>query len=125
MGHLKENIMKKLKEKPIVYCGYVDDIFVITKDKEQAEQIKVQLEKHSVLKFTIECNKYSELPFRDVIVNNSEVKFKLKVHHNQTSEDTCLNGKSKCPDRYKKVSYQIMFEEPIKSVVIRMNLILK
>ena len=52
-GHLEENIMKNLKDKVILYCRYVDDIFMLTKDNEQAENIKVQVAKHSVLKFTI------------------------------------------------------------------------
>ena len=69
----------------------IADIFVLIKDNEQAEHIKVQLEK---LNFTIEYNKYSELPFLDIIVNNSKDKLKLKVHHKPTSEDTCLNGES-------------------------------
>ena len=101
--------MAKIEEKtfknaglPYIYCRYVDDIFILTKDIYQVNNIQKRLTNNSCLKFTCQNNNNNELSFLDVWVKLNNENFQTKVYTKETNNDACMNAKSECPDRYKK-----------------------
>ena len=87
--------------KPNIYCRFVDDIYTDA-DQELLLEIKKTMEKNSVLKFTYEEAQDGELPFLDILTMYTPEGFSSKVYVKPTDNGICLNGKSECPDRYKK-----------------------
>ena len=102
MGHLEETFLKDSNILPIVYCRYVDDIFILAKEEQHVIKIKETFENNSVLKFDIEWNQENKLPFLDVLIDNTDENLKLMVHRKPTNSNFCLHGKSECPIRYKE-----------------------
>ena len=70
MGTIEVSALKN--NKPPIYCRYIDDIFILTKDKKDITQLKQALSTTSDLSFTIgdACN--DRLPFLDVLVTAQE-----------------------------------------------------
>ena len=60
------------------------------------------MEEHSVLKFTYEEAQDGQLPFLDILTTYSQTRFSSKVYVKPTDNGVCLNGKSECPERYKR-----------------------
>ena len=100
MGCIEEEVFTRTL-KPVIYCRYIDDIFIMCNNMEEAEQLRITLQDISGLKFTIESSENGQLPFLDVLVSLGEGKFTTKVYTKPTNNGQCLNGKSECPQRYK------------------------
>ena len=105
MGNLEKILFeKKTINKPMIYCRYVDDIFILAQDEKEILDLKNNFEKFSVLKFSIENNIDGKLPFLDVMVNNKNSStFKTNVFRKSSYTNVCMDGRSECVDRYKKV----------------------
>ena len=101
MGNIENMILDELDDKPLIYCRYVDDIFMLSKNISQFDDLRSKFENNSVLKFTTELNINDKLPFLDVLIDNSNIEFKTSVYRKPTNVNTCLNGKSVCIDQYK------------------------
>ena len=86
--------------KPPIYCRYIDDIFVLTKEKKDILKLKQVLDESSVLTFTTEEANDGRLPFLDVLVTAQEKGFATQVYVKPTNTGLCLNGDSECPQRY-------------------------
>ena len=100
MGCIEEEVFKKI-EKPNIYCRYIDDIFIKTKNAAEAEHLRVHLQEASGLNFTIENSQDGTMPFLDVLVQQQDGKFSTTVYNKPTNPGLCLNGRSECPTRYK------------------------
>ena len=79
MGCIEEEVFKDT-EKPNIYCRYIDDIFINTKNQADTELIKQRLQQASGLNFTIEDSSNSTLPFLDVLVKQTEESFNTDVY---------------------------------------------
>ena len=101
MGYLEETIFSDHQKRPLMYCRYVDDIFIMVRNIQQLEEIKNQFEDNSILKFTIEKSTNNKLPFLDVLINKYQDEFFTKVYRKETDLGQCLNAESECPNRYK------------------------
>ena len=100
MGHLEQKILKHFNLD--MYTRYVDDIFVSSNSLDQILQLKASLERESILKFTIENEKYNKtLNFLDVHLSRKTTKFVTEVHVKSTNDGGCINFDSICPNRYK------------------------
>ena len=55
-----------------------------------------------MLKLYIELLNEDSLPFLDVLVKKEENRYMTSVYTKSTNLGLCMNGKSECPDRYKK-----------------------
>jgi hypothetical protein len=99
MGYIEGLVLKTIK--PIKYCRYVDDIFVTVQNIDELLQLKDELEKASVLKFTYEMEKDRSLNFLDVHVSVKRDLFHTTVYVKGTDGGECLNFDSLCPLRYK------------------------
>ena len=100
MGSIEEEIFKET-EKPDIYCRYVDDIFIKTKNYDDTEKLRKRLQESSGLNFTIERSINGTMPFLDVLVKQIDESFKTEVYTKTTNPGHCLNGRSECPQRYK------------------------
>ena len=101
MGTVEELVFTELN-KPEIYCRYIDDIFVKTKDEEELLQLKTKLIEKSGLNFTCEYSRNGALPFLDVLLQLSSAGLSSSVYVKATNPGLCLNGKSECPQRYKE-----------------------
>ena len=101
MADVENKVLNMPNMKPNIYCRYVDDIFTDA-DKELLLEIKKSMEEHSVLKFTYEEAQDGQLPFLDILTIYSQTNFSSKVYVKPTDNGICLNGKSECPERYKR-----------------------
>ena len=103
MGNLENTLFDENNIcKPPIYCRFVDDIFILSRTEDEVKYLKNNLEKHSVLKFSIENNVNHKLPFLDILVDNEGHKFNTKVYRKTTNIGLCMDGRSECPERYKK-----------------------
>ena len=101
MGDLETNVFNSSNVKPHIYARYVDDIFIQVENDKQISDLKLEFEKRSVLKFTIEKNVQNKIPFLDVNIDTSNNTFKTTVHRKSTNMGFCLNADSECTEKYK------------------------
>ncbi|XP_050699344.1 uncharacterized protein LOC126986892 [Eriocheir sinensis] len=100
MGCIEEEVFKII-EKLDIYCRYIDDIFIKTKDATEAERLRLHLQETSGLKFTMENSEDGAMPFLDVLVQQEDGRFTTSVYTKPTNPGFCLNGRSECPTKYK------------------------
>ena len=94
--------METISERPEIYCRYIDDIFVVVQNEQQLKDLKNIFERLSCLKFTYELPNKDSLPFLDVLVKKETNKYITSVYTKSTNLGFCMNGKSECPERYRK-----------------------
>ena len=88
--------------RPEVYKRYVDDIFAVFENLNDALLFMNYLNsRHPNIKFTKEENKNGVLPFLDISISNFE-SFKTSVYHKSTYTGLLMNFKSFAPFEYKK-----------------------
>ena len=87
--------------KPQIYCRYIDDIFVCSRDIAELTQLKNALQEKSGLTFTTELSNDNKIPFLDVLVDASGGDLITSVYRKPTDTGVCLNGGSECTETYK------------------------
>lgn len=102
MARVESLALEAMKQKPFLYCRYIDDIFVDVADEEQLKLLKSNLESKSLLKFTVEMSIEHIIPFLDVTVDASNSSFVTSVYRKPSDTGNCLNGLSESPIRYKE-----------------------
>ena len=101
MGSLEERVLDDLDTRPLTYCRYVDDIYLVVKNEQHLENIKRKMTENSSLTFTYEVGVENKLPFLDVLVDGSGDHYVTRVYRKETNNGKCLNAASECVDRYK------------------------
>ncbi|XP_067614494.1 uncharacterized protein [Eurosta solidaginis] len=76
---------------------YVDDVFAIVKEDELEQTLEVLNSFHRDIKFTMELESASRLPFLDTLVCKIGNKIKLDWYQKPTSSGRIINFKSKHP----------------------------
>jgi hypothetical protein len=86
-----------------LWFRYVDDTFVIVKDKDCVEELKLFLnEQHKNIKFTVEVENNGSIPFLDTRVKRRhDLKLSTTLYHKKTFTGTYLNWNSLTERRYK------------------------
>ena len=93
MNNIEQRLSHLISSKTLIYCRYVDDIFIMTREEEDAGCLIQAFEDISVLKFTHECSdKDSSLPFLDVLVKPFDDKLHMKVHVKPINVGECLKA---------------------------------
>ena len=100
MGTIEERVFNN-RQPPKMYKRYIDDIFIVSDNPEEAEELQQAFQDNSVLRFTIEKSNNNTLPFLDVSVSQDTQRFNTTVYTKPTNLGLCLNGNSECPPRYK------------------------
>ena len=103
MSHVENQVIPSFDNdsKPIVYCRYIDDIFLLVRNVKTLHAIKEKFESNSILKFTFEIEKCKHLPYLDVNVGRKGNRLTSAVHVKSTNSGDCLNYQSIAPQRYK------------------------
>jgi hypothetical protein len=102
MCNLENDALETLENKPIIYCRYVDDCFIMINNISELHSLKNHLEQNSVLTFTFELEIQKKLPFLDVLMTRTSDAINRGVYSKPSSGGECLNFESLCPLRYKK-----------------------
>ena len=102
MGVVEERVFSQ-HPKPPIYCRYVDDTFIKADDPDAVEELRQKFEECSSLRFTSENSNNNTLPFLDVLLSQHPGRtFSTQVYRKPTNMGLCLNGRSECPDRYRR-----------------------
>ena len=101
MGVVEQRVFNN-HPKPAIYCRYVDDTFVKASSFQEIEQLRQKFEECSTLRFTCEQSEGGTLPFLDISVHQNDTTFSTDVYRKGTNLGLCLNGKSECPERYRR-----------------------
>ena len=101
MCNLENKVLRSINLKPLIYCRYDNDIFLIFKSSNDINRIKIEFERNSVLKFIYETEVDKKLTFLDVNLSNNFDKIRTSVHIKATNSGDCMNFNSICPKRYK------------------------
>ena len=102
MCNLENDIFENNPDiKPFMYARYVDDCFLVVHSYANLSLLKRKFESESVIKFTFEKEKDSELSFLDTLIRRCNDSFVSSVYVKETNNGDCLNYNSICPDRYK------------------------
>jgi len=102
MGTIESGLLAT--SRPSLYCRYVDDIFVRTKDLQELQDLRQRFIAASGLNFTYEEATNGRLPFLDILVTAHNAGFRTTVYTKPTNKGLCLNGDSECPKRYLRSS---------------------
>ena len=84
MGCVEEEVFRKIKNSDI-YCRYIDDIFIKTKNQADTELIRQRLQQVSGLNFTIENSINVTMPFLDILVKQTDKSFTTQVYVKATN----------------------------------------
>jgi hypothetical protein len=101
MCHLENGAFRTLQTKPVTYCRYVDDCFLVINNFSELQSLKSYFEANSVLTFTYEIETCKTLHFLDVNLSRTGTFLDLGVYTKPTNTDECLNFESLCPIKYK------------------------
>ena len=96
MGHHEKMWLEQYKgDKPLFYQRYVDDIFAVFNNENDADQFLLYLNsKHSNIKFTIEKEKNRILPFLDILIDNSNKNLTTSIFRKKTFTGLLTNFQS-------------------------------
>ena len=101
MSNLENKIIPQLQNKPTLYIRYVDDTLLLVDSFEHMENIKQTFNNSSVLKFTSEIEKSSQINFLDTTIQRRNGQYELSVYKKQSASDDYINFQSICPEQYK------------------------
>ena len=88
--------------KPLLYCRYVDDCFLLFKSTDQISQFLDFLNsQHPNIKFTCEIESNSTLPFLDISIIRKNGVFETSVFQKPTFTGLFTNSHSFIPSQYK------------------------
>ena len=96
--------------KPIFYKRYVDDTYIIFKQKEHVQHFYDYLNnKHRNIKFTKEEEVNKQLPFLDIMIERKQREISTSVYRKETFTGVGLNFLSHVYSRYKESSFSTLF----------------
>ena len=105
MGFLEERYFGDTNDtniKPLMYHRYVDDCFVLFKNKDDcARMFKDFNELHPSISFTMEPEENNRLPFLDVLVHRVDEQFVTSVYRKRTFTGQYVNFQSHCSRKRK------------------------
>ena len=102
MAYVENEALNNQSVKPLLYCRYIDDIFVCVDNLHLLEELRYSLQSISGLNFSVELNSNNTLPFLDVLVEAAHDDFVTSVYRKPTNVGNCMNGEGECSDTYKK-----------------------
>ena len=102
VSQLETNLLNKTKN-PKMYCRYVDDIFCIFENKEDALLFEKELNSmHKDMKFTIQTCQDGKLPFLDTLVAIKDNTILTSTYKKPTSTGVLMNYNSCVPQSWKR-----------------------
>ncbi|XP_076034533.1 uncharacterized protein LOC143021128 [Oratosquilla oratoria] len=102
MGTVEEQVFGDI-QRPSTYCRYIDDTFIRVESESELQVLRQTFEEKSGLHFTMEKSTDGALPFLGVLLKIEDT-ISTSVYVKSTNAGHCLNGQSKCPDRFKETT---------------------
>ena len=97
---------------PISYSRYVDDFFLVFKQKQHAQLfLEYVNSKHPNISFTMEVEQNNKIPFLDVLISRDNNKFNSRIYRKPAFSGMGLSYFSHCVRKFKLIS--------IKSLISR------
>ena len=88
--------------KPVLYKRYVDDTFLLFRDRQHSVQFLNYLNnKHININFTCESEESNTLPFLDIAVTRSGCQFSTSIYRKPTFSNLGISFFSFCPINFK------------------------
>src|SRR5215469_6354828 len=101
--------------KPTFYRRYVDDTFVMFREREQANMFLEFINAfHNNIKFTVDMEENDSLPFLDILIFRDNSKFKTQVYRKRTFSGQSLNYFSHCCYNFKINSVNTLISRTFK-----------
>jgi len=95
----------KITQSTLFYQRYVDDIFAIFNNKEEADNYLQHLNSlHENLKFTIEHSKENKITFLDMNIEYKNTTFNTSYHIKATNTGIYMSKKANSPQQYKEAA---------------------
>ena len=114
MGFIEKQYFKD-HNLPLKYCRYVDDCFILFKDKNDcSEMFKTFNTLHASISFTMETEENNILPFLDVLITRQRSKFVTTVYRKQTFTGQYINFRSHCSLKRKTNLIKTLFDRATK-----------
>ena len=89
--------------KPVYYRRYVDDIFLMFKDRSHVLKfLRYMNSRHQNIKFTVEGEENDSLSFLDINISRKDGKLATSIHRKKTFSGVYLNYDSYLPRDYKR-----------------------
>jgi len=102
MNSIEEKMKGFTGEKPSLYTRYVDDTFMIFSKKDNILPFFQYVNKiHKNIRFTMEEETDSKLPFLDVLVKRNEKTYETRQYFKATDTGLYTTPYSHCDERYK------------------------
>ena len=91
MGHLECEYFK-CNQRPISYFRYVDDCFILFRNKDECEKMFADFNNlHPSIKFTLESEENNKLPFLDILVERNNGEFLTSIYRKSTFTGQYIN----------------------------------
>ena len=87
--------------RPSVWFRYVDDTFSLFDSKSTATQFLQYLNCHANIKFTVEFEENSTIPFLDILIKRHNHTFSTSIYRKKTFTDLYTKWDSLTPRKYK------------------------
>jgi hypothetical protein len=100
--------MKSLNIIPRYWRRYVDDVLVITNQKEIPNLLNQINEQHPSIKFTIEREKDNCLPFLDLLLKRKENSIEIGIYRKPTNTDRYITKNSFTTHQHKYSAFRSM-----------------
>ena len=117
MGHHESNWIRDYNNfPPLIYKRYVDDIFCLFNNEQEAiEFLNYLNDKHPNIKFTLETENNNTLPFLDVnIIKQDNGNFITNIFHKKTYSGLLTNYLSFIPMSYKLALLKTLIHRTFK-----------
>ena len=114
MGHLEDQYFDR-NEKPLIYHRYVDDCFLMFRDKDECDKMFKAINAiHPSIEFTMETEVNNTLPFLDVLVERTKDKFITSVYRKSTFTGQYVNFQSFCNRKRKRNLIQTLYDRAVR-----------
>ena len=114
MGYLESKYFET-NSSPIAYYRYVDDCFILFRNKEDCDRMFLGFNSlHPSIKFTLEAENNNILPFLDVLVERIDTKFVTSVYRKGTFTGQYVNFYSHCTTKRKANLIRTLCERAIR-----------
>jgi hypothetical protein len=110
MSHFETELSAKCNYFPRIFYRYVDDIFAIvsfTKDR-LAEFTELMNSQYPSIKFTVEVEVDSKLPFLDILISRNNGILDFNVYRKPTQVDRFIDNNSFHPKEHKLAAFHSM-----------------
>ena len=96
--------------KPIYYKRYVDDTFVIFRNREHAQNfLNYMNTRHDNISFTMELEENNQIPFLDILIKKTDNEIDTSIYRKPTYTGLGINYLSSCYENFKMNAFNTMF----------------